>query len=807
MKFGHFDDKKQEYVISTPYTPLPWINYIGQNDMYGLISNTCGGYTFYKDAKLRRLTRFRYNNVPRDFGGRYYYINDDGKIWNPGFMPTRTTLDSYKCRHGLGYSIFESECSKLSVCLTCFVPLNVNAEIHKLVLTNNSATPKFVKVYGTAEFCLYNAVDDSTNFQRNYNTGEVTVGENSIYHITEYRERRNHYAFYHVNRDISGFDSDLDTFIGNHNSWADPEAVEAGTSFSSLASGWSPIGCLRNDICIKPGESVCLIYILGYVENDIDKKFLPDKTINKEKALKIMDDFSTEDKVDNAFNDLHNYWNQLLSRFTIKSDDPKFDRMVNIWNQYQCMTTFNMSRSASYFESGIGRGMGFRDSCQDILGFVHLIPDKSRTRILDIASIQFKDGSTYHQYQPLSKKGNADIGSGFNDDPLWLVACTYAYVCETGDLSILKEKIPFDSKPGTEAPLFEHLKCSIHYTITHKGPHNLPLIGRADWNDCLNLNCFSNTPGESFQTCSNFDSGKAESVFIAGMFVKYGKEYAELSDLLGEKEEASFVLDEVKKMEDAVIMSGWDGNWFLRAYDAYSKKIGSKECTEGKIFIEPQGFCTMAGIGKDLGYGKKAMASVTKYLLSDYGVQLLYPCYTSYHIELGEISSYPPGYKENGSVFCHCNPWIIIAETEVGNNEEAFDLYKRFAPSYTEDISQIHRSEPYIYCQTIAGREAQNYGEGKNSWLTGTASWSFVAVSQAILGIKPSFDGLVIDPHLPSSIKKAKVTRIFRNIKYEIDIINSGSGKYVLSVDGVVQEGKKIRYDETKKLYSVRVEL
>ena len=804
MKFGYFDDINSEYVITTPKTPLPWINYLGSNGFFSLISNTCGGYSFYKDAKLRRITRFRYNNVPRDFGGKYIYIKDGETIWNPGYMPTKTELDSYECRHGLGYTTFYSSKDDVSASLITFVPINDNCEVTRLTIKNNSSEVKELKIYSVIEWCLWNAVDDSTNFQRNYNIGEVEIENNTIYHKTEYRERRDHYAFYHVNSDISGYETDLDTFVGPYNGWEKPDTVFNGKCKNSHASGWSPIACHELTINLKPGEEKSFIFTLGYIENEQDKKFIAPNVINKDKAYALINKYDNVQSFDEEFIKLKEYWVNLLSKFHISSTSKELDRMVNIWNQYQCMVTFNMSRSASYYESGTGRGMGFRDSCQDLLGFVHLIPERSRERILDIAAIQSKDGSTYHQYQPLTKRGNADVGSGFNDDPLWLIACTVAYIKETGDFSILNEQVQYNNEEGSEEPLMNHLRASINYTITHKGPHGLPLIGRADWNDCLNLNCFSEVPGESFQTFGPSEGPVAESVFIAGMFVKYGKEYAELCKRYGDKKEADYILEEVKKIEEATIKFGWDGEWFLRAYDAFEHKIGSRECEEGQIFIEPQGFCVMAGIGKELGFGKKALESVDKYLVNDYGVEILHPCYTRYHLELGEISSYPPGYKENGSVFCHNNPWIVCASAEEGLNEFAWKIYKKNCPAYLENVSEIHRTEPYVYSQTIAGRDAQNYGEAKNSFLTGTASWTFVAASQAILGIKPDYDGLLLKPCLPKEIKDVSITRYYRGKKYNISISNSNTNTKEMIVNGVKVDGDLVPFDDSKE-YNVEI--
>lgn len=795
MKFGYFDDSAKEYVITTPDTPLPWINYLGSRDFFSLISNTCGGYSFYKDAKLLRLTRYRYNSLPLDSNGKYYYIQDNGIIWNPGTMPSGTPVDSYECRHGLGYSRFTSTKNGLRAELLAFVPVDDPCEINRLTLTNTSQNPKQFSLFSYVEFCLWNAVDDSTNFQRNLSIGEVEVEESTIYHKTEYRERRCHYSFFGVNTPIDGYDTSRDAFLGARNGNAFPDAVREDQARCSNASGWYPIASHHLRLTLSPGESRELIFVLGYGENPKDNKWEAPSVIRKDSARRILAKYSDSARTEDSFEALKLYWDNLLSRYQVKSSDPHVNRMVNIWNQYQCMITFNLSRSASYYESGTGRGMGFRDSCQDILGFVHLVPDRARQRLLDIAATQFPDGSAYHQYQPLTKKGNLNIGSGFNDDPLWLIAAVSAYLKETGDLSILEEPVPFDTREELSDTLYQHLVRSFSYSRSHLGPHGLPLIGRADWNDCLNLNCFSEEPGESFQTTGPSSGPVAESVFIAGMFVKYGKEFAEISRLAGEEIQAAEAEAAVEEMIQSVLASGWDGRWFLRAYDANSKKVGSSQCQEGKIYIEPQGFCVMAGIGLEKGLCHKALDSVEKYLETPYGIMLLQPAYHSYYKNLGEISSYPPGYKENAGIFCHNNPWISIAETVLGRGNRAFDVYKKICPSYIEDISEIHRTEPYIYSQMIAGADAPSHGEAKNSWLTGTAAWSFCSLSQAILGIHPTYGGLRIDPCIPSDFGDFEVTRLFRNHLYYIRIQNPAhvqKGVRQILVDGCEIEGNLI---------------
>ena len=802
-RYGHFDDAHREYVITDPQTPWPWINYLGNEDFFSLISNTAGGYSFYKDAKFRRITRYRYNDVPMDNNGRYFYIKDGDTTWNPGWKPCRTPLDSYECRHGMNYTRITG--SKLGVVASVlfFVPLHTAAEVQMLSLENNSNEVKHLKIFSFEEWCLWNAATDMENFQRNFSTGEVEIEQqtSTIYHKTEYRERRNHYAFYHVNTPIQGFDTDRESFVGLYNEYSAPQVVVEGKPRNSVAHGWSPVASHYIEVELKPGEKRDLIFLLGYVENEQDKKWESKKVINKEKAHALMDRFATREQVDKAFAELKAYWDQLLDIFVVDSGNDKLDRMVNIWNQYQCMVTFCMSRSASFFESGIGRGMGFRDSNQDLVGFVHQIPERARQRIIDIASTQFPDGGCYHQYQPLTKRGNNDIGGGFNDDPCWLIFGTVAYIKETGDFSILDEPVPFDNVPGSEVSLLEHLKVSFNHVINNLGPHRLPLIGRADWNDCLNLNCFSWNPDESFQTTENKSEGsKAESLMIAGLFVVTGRDYVSLCRHLGHNNEADRAQQAVDDMVEAVEKHGWDGKWYLRAYDYFGHKIGSDENEEGKIFIESQGWCTMAAIGKEKGYPEMALDSVKERMECEHGIVLNNPAFTTYHVEMGEISSYPEGYKENAGIFCHNNPWVIIGETVAGRGDDAWRHYTKILPSYVEEKYQtLHKVEPYVNCQMVAGKDAARPGEGKNSWLTGTAAWMWYTVSEFILGIQPDYEGLRIDPCLPSTAKEYTVKRHFRGALYHIHVVNpDGHQKGVkhISLDGKTVSGNLVPWSE-----------
>lgn len=795
MQYGYFDDHRREYVITQPDTPLPWINYLGSEIYFGLISNTAGGYSFYKDARLRRLTRYRYNNLPLDTGGRYFYIRDDDAVrdsskplyWSPTWQPIRQKLDEYECRHGLGYSIIRSSLAQIEAKIRYFVPLNQNLEIWEITLTNHRHQLANLSIFSAIEFCLWDALDDATNFQRNYSIGEVEVADNVIYHKSEYRERRNHFAYFACSEPLAGFDTKREAFFGPYRGWESPAAVEKGYTSNSIACGWQPFGSHHIKLSLQSGEQKKVIFLLGYHENPVDEKFDPptSQNINQHTVKKVISQYCDAEMVEKSFQSLNAYWENLLSVMQVHTPDEHTNRMVNIWNAYQNMITFNLSRSASYFESGISRGIGFRDSNQDLLGFVQLVPERARQRLLDLAGTQLQNGGAYHQYQPLTKKGNNDVGTSFNDDPLWLIMAVAAYIRETGDWDILDEPTPFDSKPGTEVPLYVHLQRSIQYVLDRIGPHGLPLIGRADWNDCLNLNCFSDTPGQSFQTTMNKDGKVAESVFIAGLFILAVGEMIQMANHRSNHQEAEELHNKAEAMKEIIWKSGWDGNWFLRAYDDFGDPLGSHLCEEGQIFIEPQGICVMAGLGIDDGRAKQALDAVAERLATPDGIVLHQPAFTRYYLHLGEISSYPPGYKENSGVFCHTNPWIMIAETKIGRGDKAFDYYLRINPSYRQNVSEIHKCEPYVYAQLIAGKDAQNPGEAKNSWLTGAAAWNYVAITQYILGIRPTFDGLKIAPAIPSTWQEFSARRFYRGVLYQIQVERIGKGNDVqLEIDG-----------------------
>jgi cellobiose phosphorylase len=792
--YGYFDDDRREYVVTRPDTPLPWLNYLGQRDLFGLCTNTAGGYTFWRDAKLRRLTRYRYNDVPLDSGGRYLYVNDAGSVWNPGWKPVKAALDRYECRVGLGYTRVTGAKDGLEVEQLLFIPPDEDVELWKVTVRNISGERKQPRLYSYVEFAFYDALGDMTNHQRTFSVGEVVVEGSAIHHVTELRERRDHSTMFACTVPVTGFDTSRDAFVGVHEGLHEARVPFAGVATGSIAHGWHPIGSHEVTLDLAPGEEQELAFLLAFVQHG-EAKLRPDGSVDTAKGRAILDRWSAPGAVDVGFEALRASWSDLLGGFRVDCPDEHVRRMANTWNQYQCMATFNLSRSASMFETGIGRGMGFRDSNQDLLGFVHMVPERARQRLVDLAATQLSDGTCFHQYQPLTKQGNADVGGDFYDDHLWLVLATCAYVKETGDVSVLAEPCGYADltyeRDRDREDLLHHLETSLAYTMAKRGPHGLPLIGHADWNDCLNLNCFSTEPNESFQTAGDVAGSQAESVMIAGLFLAAAEEAAALYDHLGQPDDTARVRSWRAEILAAVEEHAWDGAWWRRAYDASGNPVGSALNDEGQIYIESQGWCALGGAGSD-GRARQALEAVEERLGTPNGIVLQQPAYTRYHLELGEITSYPPGVKENAGIFCHNNTWIHLAWCRLGEGDRALAGYLSICPSAKEDQIEVYRCEPYVYAQTIAGPDSPTYGEAKNSWLTGTAAWTFVVVSQGILGVQPTHGGLRVDPCIPSDWPGFRVTRRFRGATYDIEVRNPdgvSKGLRTLVVDGRPVEG------------------
>lgn len=762
VKYGYFDKENKEYVITRPDTPLPWINYLGSENYCALISNTAGGYSFHRDPKERRITRYRYNNVPMDRGGRYLYIRDNksSNFWSVSWQPVMK-LDKYECRHGLGYTVISAEYAGVSTKTTYFVPLGENLEIWALEIKTRDSrhTTRDLSLFPFVEFCLWDALNDMTDYQYNLNIGQTDYKDRIVYHLSRYRVSQDLLAFLAcTNATPKGFDTQRRDFMGNYGDFSAPRAVVEGKMNNSIACGWAPVGALIIPCKLKAGETKTFIFVLGFSE-DIKE---PPKKVKKYGDRKV---------VEKELQKLKEYWDENLNKFSCRTSDPELDLMVNTWNQYQCRTTFNWSRSASYYESGIGRGMGFRDSNQDTLGFVHMIPGKVKERIKDLAATQLPDGSAYHQYSPLTKKANPS-NHRYSDDHLWLVFSTAGYLKETGDIDFMKEKVTFAGKDS--GTMYDHLKKAIRFSLKNIGPHGLPKILFADWNDCLNL---------------DQGKGKAESVMVAQMLVGAANEMSKISLLLGKAKDAEKYKKIADKMKTVINKKSWDGEWYVRAYTDWQEPVGSKTCKEGKIYLETQAWAVLSGTA-DEERAKKCMDSVRKHLATEHGIMVMTPPYSKFYHQLGSIGVYPPGLKENGAIFCHPNPWAMIAECMLGRGERAYEYYRAILPAARNEIADLHKTEPYVYCQMIAGKAHKDFGEGKNSWLTGSACWNFVAVSQYILGIRPEYEGLRIDPCIPKEWKGFTVKRHFRGADYYITVRNPyGASKGVKSV---TLDGKKL---------------
>jgi cellobiose phosphorylase len=765
MTYGHFDDERREYVITRPDTPLPWINYLGVNEYCGLISNTAGGYSFFRDPRERRILRYRYNNVPSDRPGRYIYIRDNtsGDYWSGSWQPVLKEPDSYQyeCRHGLSYTSIRFKYAGISTETTYFVPLGENLEIWHLRVKNDTRRKRNLGIFTYAEFCLWDAVNDMTDFQYNLNIGQTKFHANTIYHLTNYHAHQPCFAWFWANRKAASWDGLRQAFVGPYRSESNPVAVERGECSNTAASGWAPFAGMHFDLPLVPGGEEEIVFILGYGE-----------TWGEDAAFRKK--YRASGAVRRELQKLRRYWDDTLGRFVAVTPDAAVNSMVNVWNQYQCRTTFNWSRSASYYESGIGRGMGFRDSNQDILGFAHQIPGLARQRLLDIASTQFPEGRAHHQYSPLSKKGS---GEGFGDDHLWLIIAADHYMKESGDLEILDERVPYND--GTDGSLYEHLCQALFYTCYNTGWHDLPKIGKADWNDCLNL---------------AGPNGTAVSVMIAEMFVRAASLMAGIAGRTGRTIEVAEFEKLAREMKDRINGACWDGEWYLRAFDDSGAPVGTSKADEGRIWLESQVWAVLSGVAGP-ERARACMDSVGAHLATEKGIVLFAPAYSKYHPELGYVSVFPPGLKENAAIFCHTNPWAMIAETMLGRGDAAFSYYKAILPSAGNDAADLRGTEPYVYSQMIAGREHRDFGQAKNSWLTGTASWNFAAVSQYILGVRPEYDGLRVDPCIPRSWKGFMVTRVFQGDTYRISITNPHGvckGIARLKVDGKMRNGNVV---------------
>ncbi|MBA7514907.1 Cellobiose phosphorylase [subsurface metagenome] len=784
MQYGYFDDDKKEYLITQPNTPLPWINYLSNGKYCAMISNTGGGYSFYIDPRDIRILRYRYNNLPVDRPGRYIYIRDNhtSEYWSPTWQPVMKSLDSYECRHGLGYTKFSSSYQGIHSEILYFVPLEDNVEIWSLTVQNTSSERKELNIFSYAEFCLWSAISDQRDLQYIQNVAVAKYSEKNkaiFYHLFDLST---YVAFFSSNGNITSYDCDREAFIGDYRSEANPISVEKGRCGDSQALGGNPIAATCNTIVLNPNESKKIIFVLGVIKE-------------KSQATQIIHKFEKFENVEIEFLKMKEAWDNYLKNLVAETPDKDFNSIINIWNPYQCKTTFDWARYVSFYETGIGRGIGFRDSNQDTLAVCQNIPKLVRNRLLELAKNQFEEGKVYHIYFPLTGKGDYPnyvnpLLKFFGDDHLWMIFAVSNYLKETGDMSILEENV--DYIEGSKEILYEHLRKAIEFTNNNTGPHGFPLIGTADWNDTLQLH----GPNKN-----------GESVMVAMQFHKALLDMSEIAKEFNNKNNIAKYNNLAKKVNEHINKHAWDGQWYVRAFTDDGEVIGSQNNEEGKIYLNTQSWAVLSSVAP-LDRGFQCMNSVRKYLVTEFGIKLLNPPYTRFYPKLKGISTFPPGLKENASIFCHSNPWAEIAECVLGRGDIAYEYFKKIAPTSKNKIAEIHQTEPYIFSQMITGNDHPKFGAAKNSWLTGTASWTLKAATDWILGIRPEFHGLKIDPCIPKKWNKFRVIRNFRNAIYDIQFLNPehlSKGIKKIKLDNVIQENNILPVFNDGKKHAVEV--
>ncbi len=768
MRYGYFDDENREYVIQDPRTPMSWINYLGTSEYCGIISNNASGYAFHQSPRSRRLMRFRFNSIPMDRPGRYIYLRDeaDGDFWSASWQPVAKPLAKYRteCRHGMGYTRFTSEYKGIKTSFRVFVPPDKPVEFWELEIENVSRRTRTLSLLPYVEWCFWNMDQDLTNFQYILYTCRMGYAKGIVDYSIRFFPWHEPKAFLASVLPVLDFDTDRDVFIGNYNDEGDPAAVKRGKCFNSIAVGGSPCASVRNRITLRPGQKKWTVYLVGIGDAKTDGR-------------RMQKTYSKRANVEKEFEKVRRYWDERLGKYNCRTPSSLVDSAVNIWNQYQCHTTLNWSRSASFNEAGGRDGIGFRDTAQDTFGVVHSAPKAVRKRLLELLHGQFADGSAMHGFQPLTlKQGKHNLTRHiFSDDHLWLLLAVPAYLKETGDTGLLNLRVPF-ADAGT-ATVYEHLRRAIGFSWGKRGPHGLLLGLQADWNDCINLR------------------GKGESMFSTFLYLRGLAEMVALAKKLGRNADAARFENTRLAVKKAVDRHAWDGDWFVRGYLDSGHKLGGKKSEQAKIFINSQTWAVLSGaVDKDKCVA--AMDSLNRYLATEHGIVKNYPAYQDSVVEVGAITSFPAGLKENAGIFCHANTWAVVAEAMLGRGDRAFQHYLSFHPAAKNDIADVYTMEPYVYAQFITGKEhPYKFGRARNSWLTGTASWAFVAISQYVLGIRPDYDGLIVDPCIPSNWDGFEVTRVYRGATYRIRVrnpYNLSSGIRDLVVNGRPVPGNRI---------------
>lgn len=772
MKYGYFDDKNKEYVIDRPDVPVSWTNYLGVKDLCTVISHNAGGYSFYKSTEHHRVTRFRPNGIPLDRPGHYVYIRDDetGEFWTISWQPVGKDFNKakYVCRHGLSYSKFQCDYQGIEAEQTLFIPIDDDVELWDVLIKNNSDRPRKLSIFTYVEFSYHHVEIDNQNFQMSLYASGSSYKDGIIEYDFFYEPWMFH--FFTSNIEPDSYDCVRDKFIGNYRSESNPIGVEKGKLQNSSELGGNHCGSLHKKIILQPGEENRMIFMLGVGSRE-------------DVGYKIKEKYSKINNVDKAFNELKKYWKEKTSLLQVKTPHKGLDSMINIWTLYQAETTVVWSRFGSFVEVGGRVGIGYRDTSQDIMGVVHTNPTKTKQRIIELLKGHTSMGYGLHLFDPevfepkedklpgvklptvTPSQSATDIVHGLEDvcadDAIWLVASVCEWIVESGELEFFNYVIPYAD--GGEGTVYEHLTKILDFSASYIGQTGICQGLRADWNDCLNL-------------------GGGESSMVSFMHYWALEIFIESAKALNRISDAEKYIAMSKKVKQACEDVLWDGEWYIRGFTKKGEKIGTNKTEEGKIFLNAQTWAVLSGVAsKDRSI--TAMDAVDKHLYSKYGLHLLSPAYSKPNDDIGYVTRVYKGIKENGSIFSHPNPWAVIAECKLGRGNKAMKFYDAMLPYNQNDIIETRESEPYSYCQFIVGKDHPAHGKARHPWLTGTASWFYTAVTQYILGIKPTYDGLIIDPCIPSEWSGFEVTRKWRGATYNVKVKNpDGVEKGVKSI-------------------------
>lgn len=797
MRYGHFDDEDLEYVIDRVDVPASWINYLGVEDWCTVINQNAGGYSFYRSSQSGRVTRFRPNGVPLDRPGHYLYLRDDadGQYWSASWQPVGSPSDAagYRTRHGLSYSVFESDRNGIEASQRIFVPIGEDAEVWDVTLTNTSGRERTLSLFGYVEFSFHSVGIDNENFQMSLYASGADYADGVVEYDFYYEPWTYHY--FTATADPVGFDTLRDSFLGAYRTETNPLAVERGECSGSQATTSNHCGALHHRVTLAPGETVRLAYVLGYGR--------------REAGTRLRRKYADPAAVDAAIADLAAYWQRKRSVLSVATPSATMNTLLNTWTLLQAETCVVWSRFASFVEVGGRVGLGYRDTAQDIMSVSHTNPGKVRQRILELLQGQMSWGYGLHLFDPLLFEGNrrddipvgvklptvvpgraSDLVHGLadacSDDHLWLVSSVVDYVKETGQVGFLDEVVPFadsgmtpaeradvmgadaaerfDAAPAT---VYEHLRRAIEFSAEQVGDNGIAKGLRADWNDCLNL-------------------GGGQTALVSFLHVWAANALAEAAGQLGRTDERERLEAVAATVIEAANRELWDGAWYLRGYTRDGVKIGSAENSEGRIFLEHMPWAVISGAAPS-DRGTSAMDAVREHLASEYGTHLCWPSYTQVDDTIGYVTRVYPGVKENGAIFSHPNAWPIIAETVLGRGEAAMAYYDSLAPANSNDSIEVHGAEPYVYAQFLYGRDHAWFGKAQNPWLTGTAGWMYTAATKHILGVRPDFDALVVDPCIPHDWDGFTLRRQWRGATYEIEVRNPGrvsAGVASVKVDG-----------------------